>query len=554
MWFFSSRQGFPRSPDCPRRSSFRPRLEALEDRRLLSAGALDATFGNGGVLTTALSRSTDDRAYHVAVQPDGKILAVGDVWGSTDQYGLVRYNANGSLDTGFGKGGIVLVGSNTSSHYAQDVALQPDGKIDVTDGNSWTVLQFNANGTLDTTFGSRGQVVIPFSGFAGPSYCRPVIQPPAAGSAEGKILVVGDINRNAGLVGLARLNPGGSLDTTFGSGGRVTTTIGPGSGYLAHLSSVALQSDGKIVVSGSAGPGSPTTSSPRAFVVARYNATGSLDGGFGSGGIVTTVVAGMPYENAMQALVQPGDGKIVAAGFAYDNTAGINDWGLVRYNPDGSLDTGFGSGGIVATAAGTARAAAIGSDGNIVVAGNNASSSFAVGRYLAQATTVNGAACAAGSPDPTFGTGGIATTSVGAAGSDAGEGVAIQPDGKIVEVGRAQVGSYNQFAVVRYLASAPQIGSFTASPDSVTAGSSTTLTASNITDGNAGSSITQVTFYYFDSSGHKVTLGTSTTSNGGAWTLSWTVSLPAGSYTLFAQAEDSYDVFGDPTSLTLQLL
>ena len=105
--------------------------------------------------------------------------------------------------------------------------------------------------------------------------------------------------------------------------------------------------------------------------------------------------------------------------------------------------------------------------------------------------------------------------------------------------------------VARYLSSEPAIGSFTASPDPVTAGGSTTLTASNITDGNLNSTITQVAFYYFDSSGNKVTLGTVTQSSGGAWSLTFTVNLAPGSYTLFAQAEDSYGVFGDPLALTL---
>jgi hypothetical protein len=105
--------------------------------------------------------------------------------------------------------------------------------------------------------------------------------------------------------------------------------------------------------------------------------------------------------------------------------------------------------------------------------------------------------------------------------------------------------------IARYLPSAPQIGSFTASAYTVTAGSNLTLTASNITDGNPNSTITQVTFYCFDSSGNKVILGTGTQTSPGVWTLTFKVQLPPGTYTLFAQAEDSYGVFGDPIALTL---
>jgi uncharacterized delta-60 repeat protein len=558
MWFRTSAKNRRVTSAQPHRSPYRPRLEPLEDRCLMSAGALDPTFGAGGIVTTSLSQKTNDYGHRVAVQPDGKILVVGEVNNGGSEYGLARYTANGSLDTSFGKGGSVVLGpsgahvSNTFGFFAWDVALQPDGKIDVASYYNWAVLQFNANGSLDTTFGNKGQVNIPMSGFppAG-SYSenRLAIQPPAAGSTEGKIVVVGVVNLSAGLVGLARLNPGGSLDSTFGSGGTVETTIDPGSGYMAALNSVTLQSDGKIVVAGTAGPGSPTASNPRFFVGARYNANGSLDGSFGSGGIVTTVLAALPRQGADAVIVQPGDGKIVAIGFASDNGS-TRDWGLVRYNSDGSLDTSFGSGGIVLTATtGTAVAAAFGSDGNIVVAGS-ASGSFAVGRYFTQATTVNGVTYAAGSLDPTFGSNGIATTSVGVAGSDAANGIAIQPDGKVVVAGYAQVGSYNQFAVLRYLASAPQIGSFTASPNPVTSGSTTALIAANLTDGNPNSTITQVAFYV-QINGTNTLLGYGAQTSPGMWTFSYTVNLAPGSYTLFAQGEDSYGVFGDLMALTL---
>src|SRR5207249_2477454 len=143
-------------------------------------------------VTTSLSKSTDDHAYQVAVQPDGKIIAVGDVAGSTDQVGLVRYNADGSLDASFGRGGTVVL-TNRVSHYAQDVALQFDGKIVVADGVAnlragsvtWSVYQFNANGTLDTGFGNKGQATVSLNSSVSViygrspayyySYCRLVI-------------------------------------------------------------------------------------------------------------------------------------------------------------------------------------------------------------------------------------------------------------------------------------------------------------------------------------------------------------------------------------------
>jgi uncharacterized delta-60 repeat protein len=586
MWLFSSRKARRTAP-ARRPCAYRPRLEALEDRCVPSAGALDPTFGSGaGYVATVLQTNSTVHAYGVAVQPDGKIIGVGDVRGGTDQIGLVRYNPNGSLDTSFGNGGIAVLTNNSAYHDAYDVALQPDGKIDVADGVAtvyvgsvtWNVYQFNANGTLDTSFGNQGQATVSLPSSISVnnnykpkfndhglyySYCRLVVLPPAAGSTEGKIVLAGNVAGgtllnssqvyDGGMVGLARFNPGGSLDATFGNNGTVETALGDGTpATLGHFSRVTLQADGKIVASGVAGPAAPSDSNPRHFVVARYNANGSLDSSFGSNGIVTTQVAALGYQQAQAVIVQPSDGKIVAVGFA--RSAAPNnllppdwlDWALVRYNADGSLDSSFGSGGIVHTPENTgsagANAAALGSDGNIIAAGGF-NSSFAVGRYFTQATTVNGVTYAPGSLDPTFGNNGIATTSVVGGGS----GVAIQPDGKIV----VAASSNSQFEVVRLLPSEPQIGSFTASPNPVTSGSSLTLTASNISDGNPNSTITQVTFFYYDSTGTKQVLGYGTSDGLGDWALSFTVNLAPGTYTLFAQAEDSYGAFGDPLALTL---
>jgi hypothetical protein len=156
-----------------------------------------------------------------------------------------------------------------------------------------------------------------------------------------------------------------------------------------------------------------------------------------------------------------------------------------------------------------------------------------------------------GSPDTTFGTGGIITPPYHTAGSPLGYPLALQSNGDIVVVGEVGSGYNEKFAVARYLPSEPTIGSFTASPNPVTVGSSVTLTASSITDGNPNSTVTQVTFYYFDSSGTKQVLGYGTQTSPGVWTLTYTVNLASGTYTIYAQAEDSYGVFGDPLALTL---
>src|SRR5262249_22549654 len=131
--------------------------------------------------------------------------------------------------------------------------------------------------------------------------------------------------------------------------------------------------------------------------------------------------------------------------------------------------------------------------------------------------------------------------------------VAFELDGRIALAGTALVSSNYDFALARFLAAGPQISSFTASPNPVTAGSSVTLTASNITDEIPSASITQVAFYYMDTSGNQQLLGYGTQTSPGVWTFTFTVNLTSATYTLFAQAEDSYGIFGDPVAITLSV-
>jgi uncharacterized delta-60 repeat protein/uncharacterized repeat protein (TIGR01451 family) len=196
--------------------------------------------------------------------------------------------------------------------------------------------------------------------------------------ADGEIVAAGNTDIDFAL---ARYNADGSLDPSFGSGGRVTTDFAGGSDIASDL---VLQAGGKIVVAGTAVVGSSED-----FALARCNADGSLDPSFGSGGKVTTdfssgFVGGT--DEASGVAVQ-GDGKIVAAGRA--DLAGSTGFGLARYNPDGSLDPSFGSGGKATTDFGGGFAAAFGgivlqADSKIVAAGITAaggSFDFALARY-----------------------------------------------------------------------------------------------------------------------------------------------------------------------------
>jgi uncharacterized delta-60 repeat protein len=260
-------------------------------------------------------------------------------------------------------------------------------------------------------------------------------------------------------------------------------------------------------------------------------------------GIVTTAMGSEPYISNL--LVQP-NGQIVAVG-----DVGAS-WGLARYNLNGSLDSTFGSGGIVTTnitGIDWADNAALQANGQIVVVGwaENPVTHFEIGVYNTN-----------GSLDTSFGSGGVVTQPYfDNIGTEVGGGVVVQPDGKIVTASSASVfvGSGKNrieqwhFMLARYGPSATQIGSFTASPNPVTSGSSLTLTASNITLADPSSTITQVAFYV-QTGGTNTLLGYGTQS-AGVWTYSFTVNLTPGSYTLIAQATDSDGVLGDPFALTL---
>ena len=229
-----------------------------------------------------------------------------------------------------------------------------------------------AQGDLDPGFGNGGKVTTLFGG--GDSVFAIATEP------GGKIIAVGSAsNRDFAI---ARYDNDGSLDPGFGSGGKVTTDF---FGNTDVALAVALQPDGKIIAAGRTRVAG-TNFELFDFAVARYNADGSLDSTFGSGGKVTTDFTG-GFDIAHAIAIQP-NGKIVVAGWARNSATGGLDFGVARYNPNGSLDTGYGSGGKLSTDffgdTDTAFAAAIQSDGKILVAGLSVVDSisrFAIARY-----------------------------------------------------------------------------------------------------------------------------------------------------------------------------
>ena len=338
-------------------------------------GSLDSSFGVGGKVTTKFTR-VFDTAFAVAIQRDRKIIAAGtaDISG----FALARYNPDGSLDPSFGVGGKVITDLAESGNAANDIVIQPDGKIVaagrlVTGGaNDFVVVRYNPDGSLDTTFGTGGRTVTSFR----------ISDDVASGVAlqrDGKIVAVGYVyNGGANNVdfAVARYTTDGELDASFGEGGKVITTLTTSDD---HAFDVEIQRDGKIVVGGG-------VSGHYVFGLARYNSDGSLDAGFGQGGTVLTQI---PDRNAFAfgIALQP-NGKILAAGDAMGFFPFNIDFALARYNADGSLDSSFGDGGIILTDFGSTAdsvlAVAVQRDGKIVAIGRTApvfDYDFAVARY-----------------------------------------------------------------------------------------------------------------------------------------------------------------------------
>ena len=392
-----------------------------------SPGDLDITFGGTGVVTTSVS-SGFDRGWAVIIQPDNKIVVAG-IGDSTD-FAITRYNSDGSLDTNFNGTGIVstFLGSPATG---LDATTQPDGKIVVAGYinfggfSDFCVARYNSDGSLDTDFNGGAAVTSIGSGLD--TGWGVALQ------SDGKIVVAGE--SEVGISGLerdiavVRYTITGTLDTGFNSTGIVTTRIA--SGFNGGFD-VAIQPDNKIVVVGG---------SNNNLAVVRYTINGTLDTSFNGTGVVTTPIGTEALGLAVA--LQP-DGKIVVSGYRDD------DFAIVRYNGDGSLDTSFNGVGYVITPItnnfdfGTDLA--IQPNGKLVVAGTSGwitsgdEGDITVARYNSD-----------GSLDTTFAGAGILTNSFDS-GLDWGSSVVLQPDGKIVVAGNSKTGGVDDnFIVLRYL-------------------------------------------------------------------------------------------------------
>jgi len=405
-----------------------------------SSGILDTSFDQDGLVLTDLG-GNNDHGIAMALQRDGKLLIGGEVEEAVNDYVVVdlvvaRYNPDGSLDTGFSGDGWVRTDLDGWDDFAAGITLQPDGKILLagTSRGDFVLVRYNPDGSLDATFDGDGWVRTDFLGNVDEAKAVAI-------QSDGRIIVAGYAMNGAQYdFALVRYLENGTLDSSFDDDGKVTTDL---TGDQDQIKALAIQPDGKIIVAGPA----KHSGYFHDFAVARYNSNGTLDASFGANGWVFTHFGGahdFAYAVALQT-----DGKIVVAGAAEIFVEYLADYryafAAARYTSNGSLDTTFDGDGKVITDFGQGDdygyAVALQPDGKVIVAGyanNGTNNDFTVVRYNPN-----------GSLDPGFSGDGKVMTDI-AAGDDKGLAVVVQMNGGIVLAGSADDGTDADFALVRY--------------------------------------------------------------------------------------------------------
>jgi uncharacterized delta-60 repeat protein len=376
------------------------------------------------------------QAEAMAIQDDGKIIAVGSSDnGAISVFAIARYTTNGLLDTTFGTGGKVITEVGPSSSYAKAVSIQSDGKI-VVAGYTDNINLSNFAGLALVRYNITGELDHSFgiNGIVLSSVGNNANS--LAIQSDGKIIITGSSSDNVQSNFITvRFNSNGSIDPSFGNNGIVVASFDGSS----HADAIAIQKDGKIIVGGLTG-NSPNFN----FTLVRYNCNGDLDTLFGMNGKVIITVGNF-YNSGCNSIKIKSDGKIIASGWAFDGA--VQNYIIAQFDANGLLDVNFGTGGIINAYVGDAAVAndiEIQKNGKIVVAANIISSTnndFIVARYDST-----------GILDSTFGINGNAITHVGI---DAKiNALSIQLDGKIVVAGSALFIAYNDtkytFVLARY--------------------------------------------------------------------------------------------------------
>ncbi len=410
-------------------------ITALPGHVLAAAGDLDTSFGTNGIVNTDFY-SRKDIGYSVAVQSDGKIVLAGkaNTESSSDNFALVRYTSDGTLDSSFGVGGKQTLDFNNGLDVGSAVTILSDGKILLagkatpSSAQEFAVARFTSSGMVDTSFGTNGKATTSMGTLTDEVNAVGI-------QSDGSIVIVGAASNGSNRdFALARFTSTGALDTTFNSTGKVLTNFFNQDDYGKGM---AIQSDDKIVVAGYT-----NTGTDRDFALARYTSSGAQDTTFGTNGLVHTDIGSANdygYAMALQS-----DGKIVVAG-RVEGGSNVNV-GVTRYTSSGVLDTSFGTAGKVnmniTSDDDMVQTVAIQSDGKILVGGYYRKTSSVYDIFLARFTSD-------GTLDTTFGTNGKVTTANDSRSIQSNT-MAIQSDGNILVGGYIADSSYD-FALARYL-------------------------------------------------------------------------------------------------------
>jgi len=379
------------------------------------AGSLDTTFGTNGVGSYCLPQGISGYGADATFQSNGKTLQL--FFDYTNPITLLRWNQNGSIDSSFGNNGLITYNNVfpfiNGGYYTFKTAVQHDDKIIImglqqnnTFNNAYWIARLQPDGALDPSFNGTGYKDVTFGSVQDRATC-------VALKADGKILLGGTSGNTAQFFSVARLNSDGSYDSSFGTGGKVQILF---SGSESFVESMAVQDDGKIVLGGY------TVGGAKDFALARINSNGSLDTTFGVNGKVVTDLL-VSYSTIIKDMLIEPDGKIIVSGFYSFEVD--SRFCMVRYNPNGTMDTTFGTNGLtVDTNYYTSYFSNISRqiDGKIVTAGNTFGQDFIISRYNNNGTI-----------DTTFGTNGYVNAIPDVGGGSVT--VLVQPDNKIVAVG-----------------------------------------------------------------------------------------------------------------------